>query len=699
MKELAVDTQEPAKKAPPVESAMELYRARMGKLLDLTPAQRTRLTTFLENNLDGWEKDTAVLHARLRDDNDLVEGVVEDSSFPWEGASIVHVPVTEMYMEVYHSILRRSILGAGIVWVATTDNSDEMLMEATDEVADMMNDKAMNEWNVEHALEGVMWTTCRDGLGIIQVSWVEQYEEASDVLLIDNLDEFLAEFPDPESAGISEAEYQELAEKAASATQDQPLEVPIKFQKLKYFGNRCDIVELVDFVTFPATVQDIKHESCRGYGKRYYERNAVIKAKGEGENPLYYADAVKKVLEADKSSVSNELTVAQDQVEGLGRSTRSEKQLFEMAVKFSLDEGDPERQYLVTFYKEDKVVLAAKAYPYRVDNVALFRVSKRANRMIGRSIPNKTRDINDEIDTMHRQRVNSRTITHVPSFIGDSSKKKEFLQENPDQTFFPGVKWWIPGGAESRAIDQFKVQPVDLGDSMAEENNDMRLLDLFLGAAVALLSGQTAPGDPNAPGNKTNAMIGQSNLRMDDPLSEFRHGVNELGDICLSHLYQFGPAVLDYMSRTEGAEEAKTLYKKVLRTGIKMKMAGVTITQNPETEMAQGFMLFQQLMAWPVFQNNAQGQTELVRDTLRKGRVQRWQKYVPTVEEVQEMQVAMQAEAMKRVEMEKMAMAQQAQQEEVKNRIGQAKQALEIKELAQRTVDAKMPPAPEAPNA
>jgi hypothetical protein len=528
-----------------------------------------------------------------------------------------------------------------------------------------------------------MWTTCRDGLGIIQVSWLEDYEPATDVLLINGADEFLAEFPTSEEAGIDASEYEDLAQKAAAATPEEPLEIPVHFDRLKFYGNKCEIVELVDFVTFPATIPDIRHESCRGYGKGFDERRATIEKKGKEK--FYYAEAVQSLLSASNKEGAVPITrQAQDEAEGLGRSTKSQLRLYELTIKFAMDPGEAEEKLLVVYSRDHEKILACKDYPYRIDNMALFRINKRPNRLIGRSIPQKTRDINDEVDTMHRQRVNSRTISHVPSFIGDSNKKKEFDAANPDKVFVPGKEWWVPGGIQGGAFDQFKVQPVDLGDSMAEEANDMKVLDLLLGSAVALLSGQAAPTDPSAPGNKTQTMIAQSNLRMDDPLAEFREGVEQLGDICLSHLYQFGPPVLEYLARTDDGEETRSLYKKILRQGLRMKMAGVTITQNPETEMARGFQTFQFLMSWPVFQQNAQGQVEMIRDALKKGRVSRWDKYVPTIEEVQAKQVEVQKQAMLQMEQEK-ALAQAKQAEEAqKARIAGVKQEQEIQGLAEK---------------
>jgi hypothetical protein len=662
------------------------YRKKLGELIELEPAQRARLKKWIKARIDEWVQDTDTLHRRLEEDNDLVEGVVMETDFPFEGASNVHVPVTEMYMEVYKSVEKRSILGADLLWYGETD-ADE-LKDLLEQVENMMNYKARNEWNIEKCLANVFWTTNRDGLGILQITWSEEYESAQDVILITGPEDFAQEFPSAEEAGKTEEEFVALREQAATeASPEFPLEVPITFENQIYYGCKGEVVELRNFITIPATVPDIKDQACRGYGKRFFLRRGTVRKKAS--DGVFYEEAVEKILKKQGGAKSlDAYTQSKDDIEGLSRSnTKDDFEFMELAVKGRLDgdDEDEEKWYLVTWSHEHEEVMQVMVYPYRVPFYALFRINERPNRLIGRSIPQKTRDLNDEIDTQHNQRINTRTISSVPSFKALDSAKMDLDPKLKQNKWGPGVIFWL---ADFESFEQFKVQPTDQGESLQEEQNDFKILDLYLGSAVALLSGSTAPGDPNAPGNKTAIMIQQSNLRMDDPLEELREGVSETGNICLSHLYQFGPPILEFQEEIEAQggvrREARTLHKKFLRRGIRLKMKGITVTNNPDAEMQKLFQLYQTLMADPLFQQNAQGRWELLHDALRAGRLSGTQRYLPSPDELKQQQVELQKQALLQMQQEKEAAAAQAQTAQVKNNLDTANQDLKIKSTAEK---------------
>lgn len=685
---VVVDSQE-ARVATLPRSLTDSYRQKLGELLDLTDEQKRRIKAWLKDRLNEWKNDTTELHRMLEADNDLVEGIVTETDFPFEGCSNVHIPVTEMYMEVYKSVEKRSILGADLLWYGETD-ADE-LQDLLAQVEEMMNYKARHEWNIEKCLSQVFWTTGRDGLGIIQCTWVEDYESARDIVLLTNEEDFLTEFPSPEEAGLSEQEYMQLWKYVIeNASLDMPVEVPITFEKLLYYGCKGEVVELIDFVTIPATVPDIKDENCRGYGKRFHLRKGVIRKKRDDK--VFYEEAANNLIKKQgRATPTNSYTQAKDYAEGLKRSNKDDLELFELAVKGRLD-GDEdekgERWFLVTYSLEHDELAACFEYPYRVPFYSLFRINGRPGRLIGRSIPAKTRDMNDEIDTQHNQRINARTISAVPSFKAQANSKKELDPMLRENKWRPGGIFWL---TDFNSFDQFRVQPVEQGESLEEENNDFKILDLYLGSAVSLLSGSTSPGDPNAPGNKTAIMIQQSNLRMDDPLSELREGVSELGNICLSHLYQFGPPILPYqseMAQSGGIKKVmNTLHKKFLRKGIRLEMKGITVTQNPDAEMQKGFQLYQMLMNEPTFAQNPDSRVTVLRDALRAGRVQGRQKYLPTPQEVQAQQVQIQQQAMIQQELAKAQAAKQQADDAAKATLAAAKQHLAQKTTAEKLAE------------
>jgi len=133
--------------------------------------------------------------------------------------------------------------------------------------------------------------------------------------------------------------------------------------------------------------------------------------------------------------------------------------------------------------------------------------------------------------------------------------------------------------------------------------------------------------------------------------------------------------------------ELRTLHKKFLRRGIRMKMKGITVTNNPDAEMQKKFQLYQFLIADPLFARNDQARLELLQDALRAGRENGRQRYLPSMQETQQQQVEIQKQAMMQLEQEKAAAAQQAQAAQVKNNLDQANQDLKLKSTAEKMAE------------
>ena len=116
-------------------------------------------------------------------------------------------------------------------------------------------------------------------------------------------------------------------------------------------------------------------------------------------------------------------------------------------------------------------------------------------------------------------------------------------------------------------------------------------------------------------------------------------------------------------------------------------MRGVTVMQNPEAEMAKKMQLFQFLNTVPEFVQNPQARVELVRDILRSGRINRWQRFMPSVEQLQAQQVEMQKQAMMKMQQEQAAQAAQAKEQAVKDNLAKAHQDLNIKSTARKLAE------------
>lgn len=658
------------------ESVIEDYRQKMGELVELSPDQRDRLCIFLKESLEEWESDTADLHEQLLADNDLLEGIVPEQTGPLSWGSNVHVGLPDLYMQIYASTLRRSVLGSDAIWYCETDNED--LLNVVGEVEQAQNYVAINKWNIKQAIEDVCWTTPRDGLGIIQAVWAEDYEKARDILLLTSVDEFETNFPTAEDAGLSEEDYDDLRGYVAeNASDDTPVEIPVTYQKEKYRGVDAKVIDRVNFVTIPATVDSLEDPMLRGYGKRYRESVETIRQKAK--NGIYYKQAADALLSKNReSSPFPSWTLAQDDIEGISRENRKgDKALFELIVKGNLDGDDGDMDtYLVTYSLEKNQLLRCIYNPYRENICATFWIDRRPNRLGGRSILSKIRDASDETDTQHNQRINARTITTVPVFKALNKAKKSLDPDGQGFYFEPGKPLWVD---DMMDVEQWKIQPTDLGESLQEEGNARNILDLRLGVASSLISGQPSPLDQNAPGNKTAILINQSNLRMDDPLNQFRHGIEQLGKIVASEIYQFGDPFIRYKidiaDKGQIRSTIRTVHRKYFRRDISFKMKAVTVVNNPDFEMQKLLQVYSILA--PELANNPELRQQILRDAMREGRVRNRDKYLPSPQILAQQEAAKRAQAMKIMQAE-----QQAQQQEAI--LKQAQQNLKIRSTAQR---------------
>lgn len=664
----------------------QAQKERLGMLMELTDPQIKRIKKRLRKEIENWLEETEELHRILEEDNDLVEGIYDDSQALWDGAFVTHIPITGTYMAIYRSVARRSILAADVIWYGELiPGTKETIRPVLTEVEEMMNYKARKEWNISDCLSDVIWATCRDKLGILQVVYAEEYELVSDIALITSLEDFIEEFPTPEEAGLSEAEYQEaLAQVESQASDEAPIEIPYTAEKIKYQGPKGYVVDLVNFPVFPPTVSDIKSENCRGYGKRFPLRKGVVRQRSK--DGVWYKKAVNNLLKkGEGASETPAFILAQEEIEGFSRSDVSQDFWFyELVYKMDLGEngkatGDTERRFLFTYNFDHDELVGAMEYPYRVlDHYATFRIGSRPNRLLGESIPQMTRELNFEIDFQHQQRNNSRTITSVPSFKMKKGTNEDFDPLAEENQWRPGVIFELE---DPDSFDQFKVQPVDLGESMAEEANNMKILDLRTGAAASVLSGGVAPGDPSAPGNKTQMQIGQSNLRMDDPISELRRGVEEVGDICLSHEYQFGPMFIQFEMEIEGQKVMRTLHKKFLR-GIRMRMSAVTATNNPDAEFARAMQMYAMASKDPIVAQDDEVRYEILRNAFRRGRISNREKMLPPLQVVRQRMVERQKVAMQQMAIEKQMAAKKAKEQAIKERLQEAKTSLHLRKTA-----------------
>lgn len=651
----------------------------IGELLNLSETRLKRVKKKLKDEIESWERDTTELQEKLEHWHNLSEGIIEETDWPYEGAFETHIDLIGIYLKVYHSIERRSILGSENIWYAEADPDFDYLQDKLTDIETMLNYKARSDWNIEEMIPESFTCANRDGLCGLIIPYVIDIEHKEDKIIISNEQEFMEEFPDSSELG---KDYDTLLNMVlADASDESPLEIPIEFDKVIYEGPKAYLVERANLVMFPASAPSLRMEHCRGWGHRFEIQRIEVKRKMEDEE--WDSDECKEFLKKTSKKSSDyapNYIQNRDSNVGISRSKNTEMhQFFELIYWMRMGKGSQDVRYHFIYSKEYDVLVMAKKYVYNVDIMALFRIDRRAGQLDGKSVTGQLEFLNEALDLNWNQRFQSREITGVPSFKAKLDAKAGpdgFDPKAEENQFHPGVWFWVKNMDD---IQQFQVQPVDYGQSLNEDLQIFKIASFIMGVDMQLFSGQTPAGDPQAPGNKTQMLISMGNLRMEDPLAELRYGVEQVGSICLSHLYQFGPAQIGYKAQEGNQQATKYLKKRILRNGLKVKMQGVTVVMNSDTEFQRWLERYMVLVKEPLIAQNPQYRIELLRRALRNGRIPNADKILPSIEEIKRQQVETTKQAISEMMTQQQAQqaAQvQAQQQEVVKRDQESKKAL-----------------------
>ena len=89
-----------------------------GDLIAMDAGTRAKLERLCREAVDSWLRSSVTRHANLRRWNDLVEGVIYDTNFPWDGASNLSIHLTAIHLVTLHSVMTRSITTVDPLWYA-----------------------------------------------------------------------------------------------------------------------------------------------------------------------------------------------------------------------------------------------------------------------------------------------------------------------------------------------------------------------------------------------------------------------------------------------------------------------------------------------------------------------------------------------------------------------------------------------------
>jgi hypothetical protein len=614
-----------------------------GDLLELNQDDLKGLTDLCRDAVEDWMIGSAGRRENLLRWNELLENVIEEPTFPWEGSSAVNVPMIAIHIVTMHSIFCRSVLTVDPLWYGRT--LDRKMRETVPDIQDAMNYTAKNETNLVEACRGAFYNAPRDGLSWIKGYWCEKKTPVETKFYVESVDQFKAEFPTPEDAGLTPEQYQsDLEAVAAEANQENPYGVDVKYDRIDYRGPKYDVIDEADMVRAPYTATNL--DDCRAYGHLTSWRLEELKRRAAASE--LWEDAVKTFCQSSKKSTSKDSAwrVARDVIEGISEGTgdfSDERPGYELVVRYKLSGDDEERKILCTYSHDRKMLLGAGKYPYLLDNFIPFRIISRSGRMAGISVAERLEDLNLSINRSLNLEINSEDIELAPIFKGKKNAKADFDPSSDENQIRPGTVWYLE---DPKDFDQFKIQASDKNASYRRRQELIRVMEMLMGP-TQLLSGADSPTDPNAPGNKTIALIQQSNMRIEDYINELRIGFDALGDFHLSLYDQFSGGVVEF-ENSQG--EIQEFRRSAIKGLPRMRTHGVTANLNPEVDFAKVKQWFDEALQDPMIGGNPVRRRELWNRLFVAARVADKDVLLPPKPEVEQAQQdAMMKEAEKKV--------------------------------------------------
>ena len=579
--------------------------------------------------------------------NDMAEGIAQPKDFPWQDSSNLFVPITEIALNNLHASARQTMLKSDqLAFVKQIGFSGTADSAARAEK--FLNYKCMVEIPLIDRLNQMVWSVLRDGTAIAQVQWGIEKEPVSRIIDFDDAKDFLTKFPDAASAGISDKQHAKVLDKLNSKKRAA---LVVTKEEVTYRGPTVTTVQLSDFLMAPMTA--VKTKFARFVGKRFEMMESDLN-QAEEQWDWWNVD---KVLKRKSAGLEDLSTTLKDSIEGIYRkqSDHGAYVLIDGIHRYDLDGDGIAEKYLCVFHPETGTLLDFRYYPYihGKDCFVPVRMKRRPGRFLGRGVCQQMDDINSEVNTQHNQRIDSRTISTVPTFKALNTAKGSlgFDPTRPTTRFRPGGIIWLQAMTD---VEQFKIEQTDMGETLQEESTLFSISDQLTGSSQ-LRSGKESKADPRAPAAKVNMLINQSNIRVDDSFEEMagtaadNEGINAILTQIMELYYQFHDADLDSIPELKDDGSAATgpdgrqvpvpIKRQDLEVPGKLKivLSKTSTAMNPDVMFVKFMQIFSLLREDPMVGGNPKGHLTLLKNLLAYARVENPDQYLPDEQSQQQL--------------------------------------------------------------
>lgn len=569
-----------------VRSVREAFKSRKAKL---GKTKRKLLDTRLRRMLEAHERGTAGLRSKLQRLNEFYEGAEEAIDFPFgpEASSKIDLRLAAGYGRLLRAQFIRSVFSDPEHTYAMLSVPGFQRTELN-QVERSINWLAENRDNLNETLKDTFIPAYRDGTAPLHGHWERRIERGCEYKTYTVLEEFQADYPTADDAGISEVEYEEALNSLMEPNGQIFVEYQVDFVAAN--GPEFTCFPLAKFIFYPFYQEEMSKLAVYGY--------SYIENKGKFEHNAKYGYYDAEPVEACRKKTPEARMDARASWENQLEALEGLSDMVPDAVSYNLawlcytgdlDEDGIDERYSVIYDLDKNRSLRVETYdvPRNIPCIVPQRLIRRPGRLLGDSMLAGAEHLFREINALHRHRSNTRRITDSITMLFPNTLKDEVDLGAEYGSMRPGLTLWVPDQYMNTALSprQLVIQGTSkTNESVDEEQFIQRYMDLLLGATQGQ-SGRESAADPNAPASKTAMLLNRADTRVEDLIDEWRRTIPHLLDLYMALYVQNASQEIKIVSQNGEAQQDETVPVQVFsKPGLRGVLKPMKPNLLPEVE-------------------------------------------------------------------------------------------------------------------
>lgn len=572
----------------------QLIRSRLQRLSE---QQLAALTKHVKKLYKNAKKESEPLRRKLVKYSDLLEGIVEETNFPFEGASNITLRAAAGLARTFESTFNPSLYSDTDLFAPDFDPGADQEMgldqASIQRLQEGFNHSFSKKYNGLKVLKSGTIPAFRDGTFLINGSWERVVQRVNDQRTYRSHADFVKDYPNAQDAKIDQNTYQDIVDFFLIEAQDAELIVKFSYNHVQFDGIEYRQLLRTKFLIYPTT--SLKLNRAELYGGLYDLGKEEVKRRAKSGE--FYKDQVEKAIKRRGSPQQDSWDRNRLYVEGFAIPDveSAPLRLGSFVVRYDLDKDGIVEQYHVTIVAEgdDVTIIACRPYElrYNTPDIVPFRLVRRDHAFDGISMVGDGEDMYNQIDTLFRHDNNVMMLTTSPIFMVQDTLKEVMDLGRAECVVRPGVTYWVPD--INKAAKQLPIQDVaaQSGDNNTKLSIISRFLEMLIGVSQGE-SGQSAPNDPRAPTSKTTLLLMQAGKRADRCLDEWCDSLPELAQLHSTLLYQFSGET-DYKFMDTKGQPATFPLKILADPRLRWTARRRSVTLTPEFALTRLQTLFQ----------------------------------------------------------------------------------------------------------